>query len=111
MKHLTRAVLAALLGLTAIFALAPPASASTSQYVAFVRSEIPEARYMDRSEIIDLGKTICTSLNVLSVGTVAESGTDAGLTDGEVATLVVGAVFFICPKHKGKVQRWIDANT
>ena len=88
---------------------AAPAGASTGEYVSFVKSELPSARGIPSGEIVSLGKTICKSLNVLSVDRVVESADDTGLTMREVSVLIVGAVWFICPRHKGKVQRWIDS--
>lgn len=103
------AIAAALLLAGGSVATASPAVASTGEYVLFVKSELPSARGIPSGEIVTLGKTICKSLNVLSVDRVVSSADDTGLTMREVSVLVVGAVWFICPRHKGKVQRWIDS--
>lgn len=112
MTRITRIVAAALAAtLLGFTALAPPAQASVSDYIEFVREEIPEAVYIPSRTISSLGKTICRGLNMMPVGDVVDSADGTGLSNSEVAVLVVGAVWFICPKHKGKVQRWIEANT
>jgi hypothetical protein len=113
MKHRFARLLVALLTAAAVGLVtqAAPAQASTGDYVLFVRQELPEARSIPRATIIKLGKTICKSLNVLTVGQVVASSEDSGLDNDEVAVLIVGAVWFICPKHKLEVQDWIEDNS
>lgn len=81
---------------------APPASATVNQYVTFVRSETTTGWTVPRSQIIKLGRTVCNSLDVgVDIYELGEIAVDAGMTTHDAATYVVGAVYFICPRHKG----------
>lgn len=104
----TIAALAATGALAVGVIAAPPAVASTSDYVAFVRQQT--GTYVSASTLIPLGKTICKALRVgVPVGDLVDTGLESGLSVEQTAAVVVGAAAFICPKQMPKVERWINS--
>jgi Protein of unknown function (DUF732) len=100
MRKIAAITAAAILTITGIVAAAP-AEASTSQYVTWVRSNVDGAQYLTRTQIVKMGKTICTSLdNDVDIYELGEIAMDSGYTTEEAAAWVVGAVYFVCPRHK-----------
>lgn len=97
MKKIITAAAAIILAVT----FAAPAQASTSQYVRWIKSNIDGAQYLTTTQIVKMGKMICTSLDKnVDIYELGEIAMDSGYTSEEAASWVVGAVYFVCPRHK-----------
>lgn len=101
MRKIIMFITAAVLAVTAV-AFAPPAQASTSEYVRWIHSKVYGSKYLTRTQIVNMGKLICTSLDkgvdIYEIGEIAMD--DGGYTTDEAAAWVVGAVYFVCPRNK-----------
>jgi hypothetical protein len=97
-KKLIAAVAAILVGLVV---LAPAAQATTGQYVKWIRSNVDGSYSLSYAQIAKMGKMICTSLDEdVDIYELGEIAVDSGYSTEEAAAWVVGAVYFVCPRHK-----------
>lgn len=101
MRKVLVATAAALAIGTGAIITAPPAAATNSQYVRWIHEEIDGSYALSNTQIIRMGKLVCRALDTGNDAyEIGETIMDTGFTMDEAAAWVVGAVYFICPRHK-----------
>ena len=88
----------------------PDYGPDTSGYIAYLHSQDSFFRAVDNSTSIETGTSVCLALGTgNSVQSIVMAGIDAGLSSNQVATIIVGAVRFLCPQYAGDVQDQVQA--
>jgi len=79
-----------------------------SDYLAYLRSQDSSFGLVDDGTAVETGTSVCLALAKGSpVRDIVMAGINAGLTSNQTATIIVGAVMFLCPQYKDDVQRQI----
>jgi hypothetical protein len=88
----------------------PETGSDTSGYLSYIRSEDTTFLVVEDSTAVETGTAVCLALAGGSpLEDIVMAGINAGLTSNQTATIIVGAVMFLCPQYKDEVQRQIES--
>jgi len=91
--------------LALVVGVAAPAQATPGQYVTFVRAQVDDGWGNSRYQIIKFGKAICKGMDSgITPMSIGEMMMDEGFSSNDAAAYVVGAAYFLCPRHKAAVN-------
>ena len=104
-----KAITASAVALTATVAFAMPAQAVTTD-VGGYRDWVASQGVYPSPQVVRMGKTICQAkYNGVGWNRIVRTGLQSGVSSDTISTIVVGAVYELCPRYIGSLQRWINS--